>query len=148
MISDKRELATFESESDIQLLPPRFDEHTSASARPVERLPESRLRTSIRKLASVATGGTNAKALVLFVVLGLATGTLAGVALVKRNKPVEPAVSETVFDISGTNQRHDEMPVGAVMGVADFPRMRTRGSRLPVWRTQRNPKAYRVAVIR
>ncbi len=136
---------------DVLLLPPRFDEHTASTARPVEPLPHSRLNavgTSMRSLFH----GSNARALVLIVILGLGIGALGGLALVKTNEEDRPAAHETVSELTGTSFK-GEGAGAAVLGTTESPKSsqsltRSRRGRSRAASTNGAPRAYRVAVIR
>jgi hypothetical protein len=153
MIDDRIESTIFRAEP-VNLPPPRFDETAAARAQPVEPIPTvgaSSLHTRAKTFRRLVAG--SARALVLVVVAGLVTGTMAGMAWVKRSQstwalPVDnSAVSEVApsyvmrdglrGDVSGTTS--DD---GAINS---FNNLRRRPVRI---RSSRSPRAYRVAVLR
>ncbi len=133
-----------ETVSDPSLSPPLFDDRASAQAQPVTPIPRSRFAIAgeyIRKIFM-----TGSRSLAFIVVLGLATGTLAGMALVQTQKDSVPANEEVSLFAT-----EDEQWMGAnvaAQGLTTMTPTIRRPVRSRIRPSNRRPRAYRVAVIR
>lgn len=150
-------LGNFEgSETGTPLQPPRFDLSSKAVARPVEPIPNARLRNLKTRFGSFRQLGTSQMGvLAVVVILGLATGALGGIMLAGRNQQaLEPPaeVSDRVSELPSAvdNQKLDAFgaELNGVSGLTSEPAgIRVRKFR-PRVRVNQQPRAYRVAVIR
>jgi hypothetical protein len=153
MIDDGNDSTSLIDEPEIKLPPPRFDESATAHAQPVQPLRVSRASAFNDRVASLGRALTSgSRALVLVVIAGLATGTLGGMAWVEERRvtDVPPATNE-LSEVAQENPRNEE-PRAEVSGITDLESIRpmTSQTRKGRWRTRSNraPRAYRVAVLR
>jgi len=155
MINDKGNSDVFETLPEPSTQPPRFDRKASVTARPVEPLSRNDSANWKQRFGSVrqlVNGQTRALAIV--VIMGLATGTLGGMLLAKRNQPAvesSPMQSESVSEVPiGEAQQLDsfagelnETP-GSTHGSGAVRIRKTR----PRVRSHQASRAYRAGVIR
>jgi hypothetical protein len=158
MIADRTDSAHFINEPEPQLSPPQFDEIASANAQPVQPIRWARVSAWSNYACSLwRASAKRSRTLAAVVILGLATGTLGGMAWVRHSQATteSPAMNESVSELPGAASQ-EEQPAAAVIGGSDLQstgsmtagpttqihRSRTRG------RSSRVPRAYRVAVIR
>ena len=148
---DDRNVSKHPTEAlEFNLSMPRFDEKAAANAQPVQPLPVSRVSALAASVRHGVTSGS--RALVLVVIAGLATGTLAGMAWVKGPQVIDASTtaSQPVSELAPNNSLNEE-PRAEVFGVADLQSTmpmtaRIRRSR-PRIRPNRGTRAYRVAVL-
>lgn len=128
------------------LPPPRFDAHAHLKAQPVTPIPKSRLTRLVERTGQLFA--TSSRSLALIVALGIATGTLIGMALVGQRSSLpgseEQAAVLTDFDDTQSLQ-------AAEIGVYGI--QASRANRRPTARRSRGQtdgrtRAYRFAVIR
>jgi hypothetical protein len=145
MSDDDRKTAFTRKESD--LTQPTFDDHASANARPVMPIRKNGLTKMKEWFAGSLAAGT--KSLVLVIALGLAAGTLAGLALVRQRETNPLVDKEHVSSVPQTSTT--DLPIistGAYgLQTAEQSFQRVRRFRPRVQASSR-PRAYRVAVIR
>jgi hypothetical protein len=130
-----------------ELPPPRFDAHAHLKAQPVTPIPKSRLAVLFERAGQLFT--TSSRSLALIVALGVATGTLIGMALVGDRSPVAGSQERAAI----LNDADDTQPLEAaevgVYGIqtsrANMRRPAGRRSRV---QTDGRTRAYRFAVIR
>jgi hypothetical protein len=153
MIDARNDSTHIVDKPESNLPPPHFDERATANAQPVEPIRTSTisaLATAFRQ--TVASGS---RALVLVVIVGLATGTLLGMAWVKAPPATSesPSMNHSVSELTPTDQLSDSQnqPVADAFRVTDLQRasagtgIRKSGSRA---RPTRGGRAYRVAILR
>jgi hypothetical protein len=153
MIDEANDSTRLIEESEFKLPPPRFDESATARAQPVQPILVSRSSAFYDRVASLGRALTSgSRALVLVVIAGLATGTLGGMAWVEQRRvtDVPPATNE-LSEVAQENPQN-EGPRAEVSGITNFESSRPMASqtRKGRWRTRSNraPRAYRVAVLR
>lgn len=123
--------------------PPLFDDRASAEAQPVVPIPKSRLSLLKERVDGILNNGWRSFALV--VILGLALGTLAGMALVRSTTPeTQPAATAERSDDMAQLQNADVGANGFATEAAPIGRQPRLGARASSGR----PRAYRVAVLR
>lgn len=133
-----------------QLPPPRFDAHAHLKAQPVTPIPKSTLTMLVERAAQLFA--TSSRSLVLIVAIGVATGTLIGMALVGERSAVPDSQEQTAI-LNDTNDTNDtqalETAEVGVYGIqasrANIRRPAPRRSRV---QTDGRTRAYRFAVIR
>jgi hypothetical protein len=145
--------------------PPRFDAETSAKAQPVEPIRPNRFSSvanSLRSLRKRANG--QVRVLTAVVIVGLITGALAGILLVKlaRNNQTTAEINTEpakVSEIQATEARALDAYASELSSEIDTPRPSSGqlaaqpfGKQLGKYgrarRATDRPRAYRVAVIR
>lgn len=148
MVDEKRKTTAFGSHAELKT--PRFDEHASAKAQPVTPIPKSRLTIFFKNASQLFTSGFRSLALV--VALGVATGALAGMALVKDGPSSLPGPEQQASVLRDVERPETLDLQDAEVGVYGFQNSasRTRGPIIRRSRVQSNgqPRAYRFAVIR
>lgn len=129
---------------------PQFDEHASAKAQPVTPIPKSMFTVLFERTGRLFANSS--RSLALIVALGIATGALVGMALVK-----QPQASLARADEQGSIQKEVEIPqdlqlqeaaeigVNGIQNSAGIRRTVTRRSRV---QSSGQPRAYRFGVIR
>ena len=128
-----------------QTSPPLFDDRASAEAQPVMPIPKSRMTLLRERIGGVLNNGWRSFALV--VILGLATGALAGMALVRATTAeAQPAATGENSGSSEDTAQLQNADVGAQGITADEPRV-VRQSRPRIRHASGRPRAYRVAVL-
>lgn len=126
--------------------PPLFDDRASAEAQPVMPIPKSRLTLLKERVADNLNNGWRSFALV--VILGLAIGTLAGIALVRATTTeTQPAATGARSGSSDDMAQLQNADVGA-QGVATEASPIVREPRVRARASSARPRAYRVAVLR
>lgn len=130
-----------------QLPPPRFDAHAHLKAQPVTPIPKSTLTMLVERAAQLFA--TSSRSLVLIVAIGVATGTLIGMALVGERSAVPDSQEQTaILNDTNDTQALETAEVG-VYGIqasrANIRRPAPRRSRV---QTDGRTRAYRFAVIR
>ena len=130
-----------------ELPPPRFDAHAHLNAQPVTPIPKSRLTILVERAGQLFA--TSSRSLALIVALGVATGTLIGMALVGERSPVPGSEEQAlILNDADDTQALEAAEVG-VYGLqasrANIRRPATRRSRV---QTDERTQAYRFAVIR
>lgn len=133
-----------------ELPTPKFDEHASAKAQPVTPITKSRVTIFVEKASQLFTSGPRSLALV--VALGIATGALAGMAIVKDGPSSLPGPEEQASVLRDVDRPETLDLQDAEVGVYGFQNSasRTRGPIIRRSRVQSDgqPRAYRFAVIR
>ena len=126
--------------------PPLFDDRASAEAQPVMPIPKSRLTLLKERIGSNLNNGWRSFALV--VILGLAIGTLAGIALVRATTTeTQPAATAETAGSGDDISQLQNADVGA-QGVATEATPIVRQPRVRARASYGRPRAYRVAVLR
>ncbi|HUS09099.1 MAG TPA: hypothetical protein VMZ30_01445 [Pyrinomonadaceae bacterium] len=160
MINDTRNFVSITDEAQVDLPPPRFDEDTSANAQPVQPLPirgaarwMQRARDAHRKL------GARWKSVALVALAGLIIGAASGAMLSNRHPSslLPTAVGEeAIVETATTEDSIKEVPstpeaIG-IQGDAMAMHRETQPPRLrrhrPALQARRQPRAYRVAVLK
>ena len=130
-----------------ELPPPRFDAHAHLSAQPVTPIPKSRLAVLVERAGQLFA--TSSRSLALIVALGVATGTLIGMALVGERSPMPGSEEQTAVLAEVDDTQLLEAAEVGVYGIqtsrANIRRPITRRSRV---QTDGRPRAFRFAVIR
>jgi hypothetical protein len=134
----------------FNLPPPRFDESATAHAQPVQPIRASRASGFYDRFVSLGRALTSGyRALVLVVIAGLVAGTVGGMAWFEGRRDVQPTANE--LSVAQENPQNEE-PRAEVSGVTNLQNagLTTSQSRKGRWRTRSNraPRAYRVAVLR
>jgi hypothetical protein len=140
--------STTVSENQSALSPPRIDEHASLKAQPVMPIPKSRMAIFLEKAGQLFAGSS--RSLALIVVLGIATGALVGMALVReRRSPLPGAVEQALILPDVDDRPQMQAAEVGVYGIqtpeADIRRTVNRRSRV---HTNGRQRAYRFGVIR
>jgi hypothetical protein len=143
------------SDSNSELSSPRFDEQASALAQPVRPIPKSRVLTFLRTALLGRVGQLfthSSSSLALIVALGVATGALVGMALVKEPTSFVPGDSEQASVLSDVESPQilewQDAEVG-VYGIQNSAvRIRRSGIRRSRVQNDGQPRAYRFGVIR
>ena len=146
MVDENRNPTALETQSELST--PRFDEHASAKARPVKPIPKSRATIFFEKAGQLFTDSS--RSLALIVALGLATGALVGMALVKEpSVPGEVEQASVLSDVERPQILEWQDAEVGVYGLQNSAR-RIRRSVIRSSRVQNDgqPRAYRFAVIR
>jgi hypothetical protein len=148
MVEENRKTTAFGSQSELST--PRFDEHTSAKARPVRPIPKSRVTIFFEKAGQLFTNSS--RSLALIVALGVATGALVGMALVKEPQSSLPGESEQASVLTDVESSQILEWRDAEVGVYGIQNAASRHRR-PMIRRSRvhndgQARAYRFAVIR
>ena len=143
------------SDTQLELPPPRFDEHASASAQPVEPIPaQPRAISARRSYPALATVQIKRKAFALLLLAGMAIGALGGTLLVKERRAgsetaaVPNTVQGVTADVEGrepTNENLDGLANALQDSRKRDSRIRSRHSR---HQRLNLSQAYRVGVIR
>lgn len=138
---------------DPSLPPPRFDAHASASAKPVEPIQRNRLSAVRERLSSLGSRiSGQSRALLLVIVIGLLTGAVGGMFLVKVVKsstpdaPPAPAMSAESGIGAAEIQQLDAFATELAADAQSRVRSTSRTRR--VRQRSNGVSAYRVAVIR
>ena len=133
-----------------ELSTPKFDEHASAKAQPVTPIPKSRVTIFFEKAGQLFTDSSRSVGLI--VALGVATGALVGVALVKEPQSSMPGVAEQASVLSDVESPQTLELQDAEIGVYGIQnsagRIRRPGIRRSRVQNDGQPRAYRFAVIR
>jgi hypothetical protein len=133
-----------------ELSTPRFDEHASAKAQPVTPIPKSRITILFERAEQLFTHSSRSVAMI--VALGVATGALVGMALVKEPQSSVPGESQQASVLSDVESSQILEWRDAEVGVYGIQNSVSRHRR-PMVRRSRvqndgQPRAYRFAVIR
>jgi hypothetical protein len=153
MINEGNDSNRLTEEPDFNLPPPRFDESATAKARPVQPIRvrrASELYDRITSLGRALTSGS--RALVLVVIAGLVTGVLGGMAWVEGRRVTDvPPTANELSEVAQEKAQNEE-PRAEVSGItslqnAGLMNNQSRKSRSRM-RSNRAPRAYRVAVLR
>lgn len=153
MIDEGNDSAGLTDQPDFNLSPPRFDESATAKAQPVQPIQVRRASAFHDRVASLGRALTSgSRALVLVVIAGLAAGTLGGMAWVEEGRVTDvPPTANELSEVAQENPQH-EGPRAEVSGITDLQNavLMTSQSRKGRSRTRSNraPRAYRVAVLR
>jgi hypothetical protein len=129
---------------------PRFDDNASAKAQPVTPIPASRVAIFFESAARLFTNGSRSVALI--VALGVATGALVGMALVREPESRFAGALDqaSVLPDEGRPSRMEwqnaEVGVYGIQHLATT--IRRSGIRRSRAQTDGQPRAYRFAVIR
>lgn len=153
MIDARNDSTHIVDKPESNLPPPRFDERTAANAQPVEPIRTSRISALVAAFRQAVA--SRSRALVLVVIVGLATGTLLGMAWVKAPKATaeSPSINHSVSELTPADQLSDSQnqPVADAFGVTGLPRAsagtgirKSRSRAIP----NRGGRAYRVAILR
>ena len=154
MFDDRNDSTQIIDEPEANLPPPRFDERAAANAQPVKPIRTSRISALAASLRQAVT--SRSRALALVVIAGLATGTLAGMALVKEprltaesptgNHSVsELAPADPLSDSQNQEPRAEGFDATGLQSASAGTGIRRSRSRA---RSNRGARAYRVAVFR
>ena len=157
MIDDRNDSTRLIDEPEGNLPPPRFDEKAAANAQPVQPIPTGRFSAFHNRATSLLqAAGTRYRALALIVLGGLATGTLGGMAWVKKPQvtAVSPSANESASKAASPDSLSDSQnrePHAEAFGAIDLqsaiPSTGIRRGRSRA-RSSRGTRAYRVAVLR
>lgn len=157
MINDTKTFVTVSDEEQVDLPPPRFDGDASANAQPVQPLPISgparwmqRARDAQRKL------GATWKSVALVALAGLVIGAASGAMLAKRHPSslLPTAVSEEAIVETGDTENtiKEASSTPEATGIGDAMAVQRETTRIrrhrPALRARREPRAYRVAVLK
>jgi len=154
MIDDRNDSTHLIDEPEGNLLPPRFDEKAAANAQPVKPIRMSRISVLAASLRQAVT--SRSRALALVVIAGLATGALAGMALVKEPQvsAESPTGNHSVSELAPAdplNDSQNQEPRAGGFGDTGLQSasagtgIRRSRSRL---RSSRGARAHRVAILR
>ena len=133
-----------------ELNTPRFDENASARAQPVTPIPRSRVAIFFESAAQLITNSS--RSLVLIVALGVATGALVGMALVREPESRFAGANDQA-SVLPDEERPSRMELqNAEIGVYGIQHSATSIRRSGIRRSRAQndgqPRAYRFAVIR
>jgi hypothetical protein len=153
MIDEGNDSTRLIDEPEFKLPPPRFDESATAKAQPVQPIRASRPPAFHDRVASLGRALTSgSRALVLVVIAGLVTGMLGGMAWVEGRRVTEaPPAANELSKVAQENPQNEE-PRAEVFGITDLQNAiqissQSRRGRSRT-RSNRAPRAYRVAILR
>ena len=127
-----------------ELAPPRFDEHAHLKAQPVMPITKSRIRLLFEKFSA-----DSSRSLALIVILGLLTGALIGVSLVRQNTSGPEATDQAlVVEPEKETLQLQDAEVGVNGIQTERTNIRSGVSSRERAPNIREPRAYRFAVIR
>ena len=153
MVDGRNESTHIVDKPESNLPPPRFDERAAANAQPVEPIRTNRISALAAAFGQAV--GSGSRALVLVVIVGLATGTLLGMAWVKAPQATaeSPSMNHSASELTPADQLSDSQnqPVADAFAVTGLQRASAgtaiRKSRSSA-RPNRGGRAYRVAILR